>query len=320
MQRFAVRTHIVMGVAGASLVAGMTGFGRALSAQQVADSSFRAKLVAPSYPAGTGPRVLLDEGHSNFHTLSGRYLPFGRVLQQDGYVVAPSAHTVTRAVLDSARVFVIANALAPVNETDWYLPTPSAFTDAEIRTLERWVSDGGSLLLIADHMPFAGAAESLAAAFGIAFANGFALDSTLEHGDMHFRRSDATLASHAITNGEGPGARIDSVTAFTGQAFRLLGPGTPLLTLSPGTVLLMPEEAWLFSKRTPRTAATGLLQGAVLHHGRGRVAVFGEAAMFSAQLGGPTRTPMGMNDPQAAQNPQFLINVMKWLTGQLQDH
>jgi hypothetical protein len=57
----------------------------------------------------------------------------------------------------------------------------------------------------------------------------------------------------------------------------------------------------------------GLLQGAVLSHGRGRVAVFGEAAMFSAQLAGPNRNPMGMNAPHARQNPQFLLTVVHWL-------
>jgi hypothetical protein len=47
------------------------------------------------------------------------------------------------------------------------------------------------------------------------------------------------------------------------------------------------------------------------------VAVFGEAAMFSAQVSGPQRRPMGMNAPRAGQNPQFLLNVMHWLAGLL---
>jgi hypothetical protein len=54
-----------------------------------------------------------------------------------------------------------------------------------------------------------------------------------------------------------------------------------------------------------------------LNIGKGRVAVFGEAAMFSAQLAGPKKSPMGMNAPIAKQNPQFLLNVMHWLSGLL---
>ncbi|MHC4507963.1 MAG: hypothetical protein ACYTAO_03255 [Planctomycetota bacterium] len=46
----------------------------------------------------------------------------------------------------------------------------------------------------------------------------------------------------------------------------------------------------------------------------GRVAVFGEAAMFSAQLAGPKQRPMGMNASDAEQNHQLLLNVMHWLT------
>jgi len=76
--------------------------------------------------------------------------------------------------------------------------------------------------------------------------------------------------------------------------------------------------AWKFRPNTPSIPAGGMLQGAVLRFGQGRVAVFGEAAMFSAQeqinKQGERRV-MGMNHPDAAQNPQFLLNVMHWLSG-----
>ena len=60
-----------------------------------------------------------------------------------------------------------------------------------------------------------------------------------------------------------------------------------------------------------------MLQGAVIHYGKGRVAVFGEAAMFSAQeyITKDERVLMGMNRPDATHNPQFLLNVMHWLSG-----
>ncbi len=48
---------------------------------------------------------------------------------------------------------------------------------------------------------------------------------------------------------------------------------------------------------------------------RGRAAFFGEAAMFSAQVAGPNRVPMGMNARLAEQNPQFVLNVLRWLSG-----
>jgi hypothetical protein len=94
-------------------------------------------------------------------------------------------------------------------------------------------------------------------------------------------------------------------------------PVDTVLRLPPTTLVLMPQVAWQFSRLTPRVAGAGMLQGAVLAHGRGRVAAFGEAAMFSAQVAGPQRNPMGMNHPAAPQNAQFLLNVMHWLTGAL---
>jgi hypothetical protein len=50
--------------------------------------------------------------------------------------------------------------------------------------------------------------------------------------------------------------------------------------------------------------------------GEGRVAMFGEAAMFTAQLRSDG-SKMGMNAPYAEQNYKFLLNVSHWLSGLL---
>jgi hypothetical protein len=285
---------------------------------QVADTVFDPPIVRPAFPTGKGPTVLLDEAHFNFHTVAGRYAPFVRLLRRDGFVVEALPGPPTPEALAPARILVIANALSErTSRGPWSLPNPPAFTREEVTLLERWVSGGGSLLLIADHMPFPGAAETLAAAFGILVADGFATDSTCGIDELVFRRSDRSLAEHPITNGRHRSERVDSVRTFTGQAFRLLGGGTGLLTLPTGSVVLLPATAWQFSDSTPRISAEGMLQGAAFSYGRGRVAMFGEAAMFSAQVSGPSRRPMGMNAPHAGENPQFLLNVMHWLAGLL---
>ena len=43
--------------------------------------------------------------------------------------------------------------------------------------------------------------------------------------------------------------------------------------------------------------------------------------MFTAQsaIDGDKVMRMGMNDPEAAQNAQFVLNVLHWLSGLLQD-
>jgi hypothetical protein len=285
-----------------------------LGAQQVADTMYRPPIPNPAYAIGRGPLVLLDEAHTNFHTVDGRYRPFAMLLERDGYVVRPNRAPFTRETLQPARVLVIANAVHASNAERWNLPNPSAFTDDEIAAVRDWVQGGGSLLLIADHMPFGGAAEKLALAFGVVFGNGFAADSLLSTGAMRFRRADSSLAEHLITRGRNRAERVDSVTTFTGQAFRLIGPGVPLFTLARNTTLLLPSTAWVFSDSTPRIRADGMLQGAAIEFGRGRVVMLGEAAMMSAQLGGPNRRPMGMNAPNANQNAQFALNVLHWLS------
>lgn len=279
------------------------------TAQQVADTTFRPSVGAPAFPTGQGPTVLIDEGHWNFHTMDGRYLPFARMLERDGWKVGPHRGRFTRESLAQARVLVIANALGDTGE--WVLPTRPAFTKDEVAAVKRWIEDGGSLFLIADHMPFPGAAKMLGDALGVEFLDGFAGDSLGRMGTSMFRRRDGSLRSTVVT--DGGDERIDSIATFTGQGFRLQGKGTPVLVLDQRFAILLPKVAWEFDHDTKVMPGAGMLQGALLERGKGRVAVFGEAAMFSAQLGGPNRTPMGMNVSLAGQNARLALNIVRWL-------
>jgi hypothetical protein len=87
-----------------------------------------------------------------------------------------------------------------------------------------------------------------------------------------------------------------------------------VLVFSAGSVSLEPDKAWDFKPETPRKPIDGWCQGALFNAGKGRVAVFGEAAMFTAQLAGPQKRPMGMNVLVADQNHRLLLNVLHWLT------
>ena len=292
-----------------------------VTAQQRPDLEFRPLIIDPAFEIGTGPVVLIDEAHFNFHTAEGRYKPFAELLRRDGYIVRPATTEFTELSLAGARILVISNALNEDDVEEWILPNPSAFTRSEIKAVGTWVQSGGSLLLIADHMPFPGAASELAAHFGLLFTNGYArregLDIERGEGEMIFTRADGSLRSHPITNGRSAGERIESVTTFTGQAFRPhpRTPIDPLLVMGDDVVVLLPKVAAQFTDTTPQLAAVGWLQGAVLHHGTGQVAAFGEAAMFSAQVAGAERSPMGMNATSAGENYQFLLNLIHWLSG-----
>jgi hypothetical protein len=299
------------------IIAGLLFAGIATAAaQQVPDTAFDPKVEKPQYPADRGPKVLIDAAHLNFHTAEGGYAPFAKLLRLDGYRVESSKKPFTASALAGADVLVIANAMHKQSEQDFApLPTLSAFTDVEIAEVEKWVRAGGSLFLIADHMPLAGHAEALAAAFGVRFQNGFAMDAN-RRGLITFTRSAGSLTASPIANGRNAAERVDSVTTFTGQAFRIdpKVDAQPLLVLPEGYQLLLPEVAFKFSEKTPRVPATYMLQGAIVRHGNGRAAFFGEAAMFTAQLAGPDKVPMGMNSPEARQNARFALNLMHWLS------
>ena len=229
------------------------------SAQQRADTTYQPEVTHPAYSAGSGPTVLIDAAHHNFHTLDGRFLAFGRVLQRDGYVVRSSESAYSRSVLEGVDILVVSNALNERNVSDWSLPTPSAFTGEEIAAVREWVTAGGSLWLIADHMPMPGAASDMAAAFGFSFNNGFAID-TLSRERTIFRRSDGSLRDHPITNGRDADERIDSVRTFTGQAFQAQGKVEPLFVFRHPTVSLMPDVAWEFGADTRMVSVHGWYQ------------------------------------------------------------
>lgn len=184
---------------------------------------------------------------------------------------------------------MISNALNERSVEDWSLPTPSAFSVEEIAAVRDWVVDGGGMWLIADHMPMLGAASNLAAAFVIEFNNGFAID-TLSRGVTIFRRADGSLRDHAITTGRGDDERIDSVRTFTGHAFLADAFAEPLFVFRRPTVSLMPDVLREFDSNTQFVAVVGWYQETVRRLGAGRVAVYGDAAIFAAQVMGRAET------------------------------
>jgi hypothetical protein len=288
-----------------------------LFAQQVADTDYKPVIHDPAYEPGDGPVVFIDEGHHNFHTKEGRYKAFSNLLERDGYVVKGYTGEFKRSKLTGGKILVISNALNNKNVRDWTLPTPSAFTLKEINVLNKWVIDGGSLFLIADHMPMAGAATDLAADFGFEFTNGFVFDTAFPRVPAIFTVQNGTLVESGITRGRNDLERVGQIVTFTGQAFKPPENATPILVFDQRFVNFLPDTAWAFRESTPKFNARGWSQGAYLKFGKGRIVVFGEAAMFSAQLAGPDKIKAGMNHEMAKENHQLLLNIIHWMDGKL---
>jgi hypothetical protein len=282
-------------------------------AQQVPDTAYTFTNPHPAWHLGAGPGIFIDAAHNNFHTKDGGFFAFNKLLEQDGYQMNGLNKTISnKDVLKDCKILVIANPLNDSNVDNWVLPTPSAFTKDEISIIASWVENGGSLLLIADHMPFAGAAYELGKVFGFEFLNGFAFTGKGNWPPSVFTIKDGTLLDSPINNGNNDTEKIESVATFTGSAFKAPAGAIPVLGFLETHFSLQPDTAWSFNDNTPKVNLEGYSQGALMKYGKGKVAVFGEAAMFTAQLanGG---FKVGINSEQAPQNAQFTLNLIHWL-------
>jgi hypothetical protein len=297
--------------------------------EQLVDPDFKAVVQRPAY-SQTGPTIAIDEAHSNFHKATGQYQPFAELLRSDGYTVKSLSSKFEPGALAGIDILVIANALPQ----DLSNPSQPAFTEQECEVVREWVRSGGSLLLIADHAPFGSAAENLASRFGVAMGKGWAFDRADTEGittQLTFSRANGSLGTHAILQGRNSDEEVRVIRAFTGQS----------LSVPDGAVALMPLRATAREAATPddlnaedaaarnTTAQTTFgarsrpvkdqAQGVAMVYGNGRVVVFGEAGMLSAQV---VRFPdgrevkFGMNVP-GNNNRQFAINVLHWLSGLL---
>jgi len=283
-----------------------------INAQQVGHKGFTPANSNKTFSEAEAPVVLIDEAHHNFHTMDGRYQPFAKILRSDGYKVEKNTKLFSNKSLKDTDILVISNALNQKNRKNWSLPNYSAFQREEIEAIYHWVKNGGSLFLIADHMPFPKASESLAAIFGFQFSNGYAMDRTNKK--SIFKYSEGTILDHAIRKGMNAKENIDTIRTFTGQAFLSPPTAKPLLVFGNEAISRMPKKSWKFTDNTPTISVGGWSQGATLEFYKGRIVIFGEAAMFTAQLSGKSKRKMGVIGKGAEQNEQFLLNIMHWLS------
>lgn len=144
-----------------------------------------------------------------------------------------------------------------------------------------------------DHMAVAGASQELATAFGFHVSDGFAVEpdrlrdfsapAVAEAGNIVFYRSAGMLADHTVTTGQPESERIDSITTWTGSAFRIPEGAVSLLTLQHSFVSLLPDTGWIFSESTRRQDVGGWSQGALHEVGQGGVALFAELGVRPRQ-------------------------------------
>jgi hypothetical protein len=249
-------------------------------------------------------QVLFDEAHHNVHTAGGRYKPFVDLIEPEGYVVTPNTAPFTTESLQGYDLLVIASARSGGAEVPLEERGRPAFTDAEADAVREWVRGGGGLLLITDHYPIGGAAQSLADRFGITMSNAFTEDpehQRLSPVEIVFTRKEDMIPELPITRG------VKKVITFGGQSLHGPMESIKILRLSPTAMDRLPD-----GRRIP---AEGRSQALALPFGNGRVVVLGEAAMFTVQED-PAGT-IGFTVP-GYDNRQLALNVVRWLAGDLQ--
>jgi len=281
--------------------------------QQEADTGFDAKVNRPAYTT-SHPKVLIDEAHKNFHTAEKGYKPFANLITNDGYQVSANKEKFQPGMLKRIDILVIANALGDA----LFRPDAdkSAFTEAECDSVRDWVSDGGSLLLVADHAPIGEPSETLSLRFEVEMSKLRTIDHT--HAKLNeignpgwivYSRENGLLGDHPITQGRNATERINSVTAFTGQSLKGPQGSTAFLRLADTAIDID-------TKTKKEISAAGRAQGIALRFGKGRVVILGEAAMISAQTDGGGKVKFGMNRA-GNDNKQLALNIMHWLSGLL---
>ncbi|MFZ1684184.1 MAG: hypothetical protein WAU88_08665 [Candidatus Zixiibacteriota bacterium] len=285
---------------------------------QRADYSWDAAVPNPAFVA-THPKVVIDQAHNNASTAdwTSRYYPLAKLLRNDGYDVSKGIELFTPASLGDIDVLIIANASGAPKPQMFGINLPvsvagkredPAFGSSEIEAVRDWVNSGGSLLLIADHLPFGAANAAMGQAFGVKMYQGYVEIPNEVSDPLLFSSENGRLGNHPILSGTGTESAVHRVMTFTGQSLDGPPEGIPLL--------ILPDSAieYVASGDTLAPTRAGTTQGLALEYGQGRVVVLGEAAMMTAQV--YDNKPFGMNLPDN-DNRQLALNILHWLSRKL---
>jgi len=226
-------------------------------------------------------RVTIDGAHDNLHTATGRYEELAERLRGAGYRVR--SHDTTD--LPDSAVHIVAGVREPLSKD-------------EVDAFQAWVADGNSLLIAADHPPFASPPADLAAAFGFEIHNLSVEDA---EGESIF--SLPIQAEHPLSR---PDARI---WIFTGTAVGFPEDALPLLSLDHT------HSAIRRGHEVDLDLSTLSMAASAQHH-QGRVVVVGESGMFACHTH-DNGTPYGLCTADAQDNAELAMDVIRWLAFQI---
>jgi hypothetical protein len=280
------------------------------------DPALARAVAAPAFAADR-PVVAVDEAHGNAGAASGFFKPLADQLTRDGYRVVALTEPFAAGPLAAIDVLVVsAEASASASATG---QRPSGrIGDREGDLVRDWVRGGGSLLVAAGSS--AGDLERLAERFGVEAGRGRVFDRVsggVITTALEFSRSNGLLGEHPILRGRGHSERISRVRTLAGQSLGVPRGAAILLKLSGTAREAMTRndlEAEEFAARQEAGIAgsfsipvAGRAQAIALSFGKGRLVVLGDPDLLSA-AGSSTAD---------ADNGQFALNIVHWLSRQM---
>lgn len=294
--------------------------------RQTAVTGYAYENENPAYAAQSGPRIVIHR-HVSPYLQRGSFEPFKALAETDGFRVRWLDAPLTAEILAETDILAIVNAYARSGAGDYRrfstMDVPSIYSEGELDLIVSWVEKGGSLLLLADHSPFAGGTIELASRFGAIYMTGHALRKDSISADLHvhidFHRSpdgygQGKLNRHPIVDGALGIGPIEHFYAFGGQAIIPPEGAVNLLQIPREFEAILTFRLTDEFYSAPRIDAGGLSQGMAMVFGKGRVAIFGEAGGFTAQRIDDGE-PFGLAHPDAGQNAQFALSTLRWLAG-----
>jgi hypothetical protein len=271
------------------------------------DQHFDSNISVPKYEFGKGPSVLIDGSHHNFFTVTGLIQPLIDILISDGYRVSVSSTKHTEKTLSEFDIIVVATPMSRSYKF-FFQSYNGAFKKRELKAINTWVKEGGSLLMFSEHFPFDSAIQPLLKTFDIEPSIGETIDRANSEGGLILFENERLESSHPIVSGKRKVGRVASYGggALTGSNY------SNILKLSETSENI--RRKWAFTERGP--IGKGNSQGLAGSFGKGKVVALGDANGFTAMVfdeGEGRSFKAGMNDSNYDWR-NFVLNTFDWLS------
>ena len=280
------------------------------------DTSFSPEVKSPFFTQHH-PIILFDRAHNNLCVNDGRYDPLLHLLKSDGYELVSLTTSLTSDSLKNVKIFYSSAAQFPKEDSN-LAQANSAFTEQEMSTIQTWVKQGGSLLLMADHKPIGNDVHPLASKFGLTISDGETSDpqnylpALKDTSHLLFSRQSALIKDHPITSGMSQREMLNVIVAFCGQSIKVIDDSEIIFALSPNAVMRFEDESKI-------PLGPGYAEAVSLKYGKGKVVVFGDGTVFTSKIHIAKQEKEGMNRTDI-DNVQLAINTFRWLAGAFDDY